>query len=138
MCSRTEISSALGRCRSRNMAPGLEPGKIGETVGNSSFYLNETLLPQRDKGRNQHRHRKCTGTARPSRARTGATTPAHDAFASHRVTNDMAFPGSGGSITVDEVRIFQQLGQRYNWNIVGTQKSCISPAPVLRGCTPVI
>jgi hypothetical protein len=39
-----------GRVHSRNLAPSLEPGKKGETVGNSAFYLNETLLPQRDKG----------------------------------------------------------------------------------------
>ena len=34
----------------------------------------------------------------------------------------MAFPGSGGSITVDEVRIFNGSAQRYNWNIVGKKE----------------
>lgn len=39
-----------GRVYSKNLAPHLKPGYIGDTVGNSAFYLNETLLPQRDKG----------------------------------------------------------------------------------------
>ena len=110
-----------GRVHSRNMAPGLEPGKIGDTAGNSSFYLNETLLPQRDKGEIN------TGTEYWNDKTEPRQSWRYDP-GTRRVRQspgygfDMAFPGSGGSITVDEVRIFNGSAQRYNWNIVGKKE----------------
>lgn len=38
---------------------------------------------------------------------------------------DMSFPGSGGSITVDEVRLFNGTGERYQWKIVGKREMYI-------------
>lgn len=113
-----------GRVHSRNLAPGLEPGKIGETAGNSSFYLNETLLPQRDKGEVN------TGTEFWNDKTEPRQSWRYDP-GTRRVRQspgygfDMAFPGSGGSITVDEVRLFNGSGQRYDWKIVGKREMYI-------------
>lgn len=113
-----------GRVHSRNLAPALQPGKIGDTVGNSSFYLNETLLPQRDKGEIN------TGTEFWNDKTEPRQSWRYDP-GTRRVRQspgygfDMAFPGSGGSITVDEVRLFNGSGQRYDWKIVGKREMFI-------------
>lgn len=110
-----------GRVKSRNLAPHLEPGHVGPQAGQSSFYLNETLKPERDRGeintgmefwnhQTQPRQswRYDPGTRRVRQA------PEYGF--------DMPFPGTGGSITVDEVRIFNGSPQRYNWRIVGKKE----------------
>lgn len=110
-----------GRVKSRNLAPHLKPGQVGAQSGQSSFYLNETLLPERDRGeintgmefwnhKSQPRQswRYDPGTRRVRQA------PEYGF--------DMQFPGTGGSITVDEVRIFNGSPQRYDWRIVGKQE----------------
>ncbi len=113
-----------GRVHSRNLAPPLQPGKIGTTAGQSSFYLNETLLPQRDRGEVN------TGMEFFDHAKEPRQSWRYDP-GTRRVRQspeygyDMQFPGSGGSITVDEVRIFNGSGQRYNWSIVGKQEMYI-------------
>ncbi|MGE8321862.1 MAG: DUF1329 domain-containing protein [Pseudomonas sp.] len=113
-----------GRVHSRNLAPALEPGKVGETVGNSSFYLNETLLPQRDKGEINTGTEFWNDKIEPRQAwrydpgtRRVRQSPGYGF--------DMSFPGSGGSITVDEVRLFNGSGQRYDWKIVGKREMFI-------------
>ena len=113
-----------GRVHSRNMAPGLEPGRIGDTVGNSSFYLNATLLPQRDKGEIN------TGTEYWNDKLEPRQSWRYDP-GTRRVRQspgygfDMSFPGTGGSITVDEVRIFNGSAQRFDWKIVGKREMYI-------------
>jgi hypothetical protein len=113
-----------GRVHSRNLAPSLEPGKKGETVGNSAFYLNETLLPQRDKGEINTGTEFWNDKTEPRQAwrydpgtRRVRQSPGYGF--------DMSFPGSGGSITVDEVRLFNGSGQRYDWKIVGKREMFI-------------
>lgn len=113
-----------GRVHSRNLAPALEPGKVGDTVGNSSFYLNETLLPQRDKGEINTGTEFWNDKTEPRQAwrydpgtRRVRQSPGYGF--------DMSFPGSGGSITVDEVRLFNGSGQRYDWKIVGKREMFI-------------
>lgn len=119
-----------GRVQSRNLAPQLEPGRIGKTEGPSSFYLNETLLPQRDRGEINtgmefFNHR--TDPRQSWRYDPGTRRVRQ----SPEYGFDMQFPGTGGSITVDEVRIFNGSGQRYNWSIVGKQEMYI-PANTYR------
>lgn len=110
-----------GRVYSKNLAPHLKPGYIGDTVGNSAFYLNETLLPQRDKGEVN------TGTEYWNDKTEPRQSWRYDP-GTRRVRQapgygfDMAFPGTGGTITVDEVRLFNGSGQRYDWTIVGKQE----------------
>ncbi len=111
-----------GRVKSRNMGPGHKPGMI-EPVGQraASYYLNETLLPERDRGevntgvefynyKNQPRQswRYDPGTRRVRQS------PGYGF--------DMSFPGTGGSITVDEVRVWNGSPERYDWNIVGKRE----------------
>ncbi|MGO1271313.1 MAG: DUF1329 domain-containing protein, partial [Pseudomonas helleri] len=88
-----------GRVHSRNLAPVLQPGKIGDTTGNSSFYLNETLLPQRDKGEINTGTEFWNDKTEPRQAwrydpgtRRVRQSPGYGF--------DMSFPGSGGSLTV--------------------------------------
>ncbi len=110
-----------GRVYSKNLAPHLKPGYIGDTVGNSAFYLNETLLPQRDKSEIN------TGTEFWNDKTEPRQSWRYDP-GTRRVRQapgygfDMAFPGTGGSITVDEVRLFNGSGERYDWTIVGKQE----------------
>lgn len=110
-----------GRVHSRNLAPPLEPGKIGATEGASSYYRNETLLPQRDRGEIN------TGVEYFDHAKEPRQSWRYDP-GTRRVRQspeygfDMQFPGTGGSLTVDEVRIFNGSGQRYNWEIVDKQE----------------
>lgn len=35
---------------------------------------------------------------------------------------DMVYPGTGGSMTVDEVRIYSNSGHRYDWKIIGKKE----------------
>nr|WP_241492157.1 DUF1329 domain-containing protein [Pseudomonas sp. TTU2014-080ASC] len=110
-----------GRVKSRNLAPHLKPGYVGDTVGNSAYYLNETLLPQRDKGEVN------TGTEFWNDKTDPRQSWRYDP-GTRRVRQspgygfDMAFPGTGGTITVDEVRLFNGSGERYDWTIVGKQE----------------
>lgn len=110
-----------GQVHSRNLAPPLQTGKLGKSEGPSSFYLNETLLPQRDRGEIN------TGVEFFDHAKEPRQSWRYDP-GTRRVRQspeygfDMQFPGTGGSITVDEVRIFNGSGQRYNWSIVGKQE----------------
>lgn len=110
-----------GRVKSRNLAPHLKPGQVGPQSGQSSFYLNETLKPERDRGeintgmefwnhqvQPRQSWRYDPGTRRVRQA------PEYGF--------DMPFPGTGGSITVDEVRIFNGSPQRYDWRIVGKKE----------------
>lgn len=113
-----------GRVKSRNLAPHLEPGKQGNPPAQSSFYLNETLLPERDRGEIN------TGIEFWNHSTDPRQSWRYDP-GTRRVRQspeygfDMSFPGTGGSITVDEVRIFNGSPQRYNWEIVGQQEMYI-------------
>ncbi|MDL2198090.1 DUF1329 domain-containing protein [Halopseudomonas aestusnigri] len=119
-----------GQVRSRNYAPNLKPGVLGKTEGPSAYYLNETLLPQRDRGEIN------TGVEYYNHVTEPRQSWRYDP-GTRRVRQspeygfDMQFPGSGGSITVDEVRIFNGSGQRYNWKIVGKQEMYV-PANAYR------
>ncbi|MNN12517.1 hypothetical protein D3C81_1255110 [compost metagenome] len=106
-----------GRVHSKNLAPHREPGRIGDTSGQSAFYLNETLLPLRDKGEVNTGMEFWNDKTEPRQSwrydpgtRRVRQAPGYGF--------DMAFPGTGGSITVDEVRLFNGSGQRYDWKIV--------------------
>lgn len=111
-----------GRVRSRNLAPGHNPGMI-EPVGTraSSWYLNETLLPQRDRGEvntgvefyNFNTNPRQSWRYDPGTRRV-RQSPGYGF--------DMTFPGTGGSITVDEVRLWNGSPERYDWDIVGQRE----------------
>lgn len=119
-----------GRVHSKNLAPGLEPGRIGKTEGQSSYYLNETLLPQRDRGEINTGMEFFNHTTEPRQSwRYDPGT--RRVRQSPEYGFDMQFPGTGGSITVDEVRIFNGSGQRFNWTIVG-KKEMYVPANAYR------
>ncbi|MCP8689996.1 DUF1329 domain-containing protein [Marinobacterium sedimentorum] len=113
-----------GRVKSRNLAPHLKPGTQAATEGQSSYYLNETLLPERDRGEIN------TGMEFWNHSREPRQSWRYDP-GTRRVRQspeygyDMSFPGTGGSITVDEVRIFNGSPKRYNWEIVGQQEMYI-------------
>ncbi len=113
-----------GRVKSRNLAPHLQTGTSGPTQGNSSFYLNETILPERDRGEIN------TGTEFWNHTNEPRQSWRYDP-GTRRVRQspeygfDMSFPGTGGSITVDEVRIFNGSPKRYDWKIVGQQEMYI-------------
>lgn len=110
-----------GRLKSSNLALHLKPGKEGPTEGPSSYYLNETFLPQRDRGEVN------TGVEYWNHTKEPRQSWRYDP-GTRRVRQspeygfDMQFPGSGGSITVDEVRIFNGSPKRYDWKIVGKQE----------------
>ncbi len=112
-----------GRVKSRNLAPHLEPGKRTRTTGGqaSAYYMNETLLPERDKGEINTGVEFWNHKAQPRQSwrydpgtRRLRQSPGYGF--------DMAFPGTGGSITVDEVRLFNGTPERYEWKIVGKQE----------------
>lgn len=110
-----------GRVRSRNMCAACEPGVRRKTEGQSTYYLNETLLPERDKGEintgfeffNYAQNPRQSWRFDPGTRRV-RQSPGYG--------YDMSFPGTGGSITVDEVRVFNGSPERYNWSIVGKQE----------------
>lgn len=112
-----------GRVHSRNMAPGNEPNKVIYTkdMNISSYFSNFTMLPQRDKGEIN------TGLTNWDYVATPPQSWRYDP-GTRRVRQspgygyDMAFPGTGGSITVDEVRVFNSSGQRYDWKIIGKKE----------------
>jgi len=113
-----------GRVKSRNLAPHLKTGVMGETQGKSSFYLNETVLPERDRGEINTGMEFWNHTTDPRQSwRYDPGT--RRVRQSPEYGFDMSFPGTGGSITVDEVRIFNGSPQRYDWNIVGKQEMYI-------------
>lgn len=125
-----------GRVKSRNMSPPSELGVSHKNENQSSYYLNETLLPARDKGeintgmeffnfKNDPRQswRFDPGTRRVRQS------PGYG--------YDMSFPGTGGSITVDEVRIWNGSPERYDWNIAGKQEIYI-PYNATRVHSPTI
>lgn len=113
-----------GRVKSRNLAPHLKTGVMGETQGKSSFYLNETVLPERDRGEINTGIEFWNHTTDPRQSwRYDPGT--RRVRQSPEYGFDMSFPGTGGSITVDEVRIFNGSPQRYDWNIVGKQEMYI-------------
>ncbi|UJJ31591.1 DUF1329 domain-containing protein [Halopseudomonas maritima] len=123
-----------GQVHSKNLAPHLKPGTIGETVGQSSFYLNETILPQRDRGEINTGMEFFNHVTEPRQSwRYDPGT--RRVRQSPEYGFDMQFPGTGGSITVDEVRIFNGSGQRYNWSIVGKQEMYV-PANAYRIHSP--
>lgn len=112
-----------GRVKSRNLASHLEPGKPQKTADNnpSSYYMNETLLPERDKGEINTGMEWWNFKTKPRQSwrydpgtRRVRQSPGYGF--------DMSFPGSGGSITVDEVRLFNGTGERYEWKIVGKRE----------------
>ncbi|MEK0363874.1 MULTISPECIES: DUF1329 domain-containing protein [unclassified Pseudomonas] len=112
-----------GRVHSRNSAPGNQPNKVIYTkdLAASSYYSNLTLLPLRDKGEVNNGIHTWDYVAKPSQSwrydpgtRRVRQSPGYG--------YDMSFPGTGGSITVDEVRIFNGSGQRYDWKIIGKQE----------------
>ncbi len=125
-----------GQVQSKNLAPPLKPDSSGKTEGPSSYYLNETLLPQRDRGEVNtgieffnHRTEPRQSWRYDPGTRRVRQSPEYGF--------DMQFPGSGGSITVDEVRIFNGSGQRYDWNIIGKQEMYV-PANAYRIHSPYI
>jgi len=110
-----------GQVKSRNLAPHLKPGHVGPQAGQSSFYFNETLKPQRDRGEINTGMEFWNHQAQPRQSwrydpgtRRVRQAPEYGF--------DMPFPGTGGSITVDEVRIFNGSPQRYDWHIVGKKE----------------
>ncbi len=112
-----------GRVKSRNLAPHLEPGKRTSTAEGrqSSYYMNETLLPERDKGEINTGMEFWNHKAAPRQSwrydpgtRRVRQSPGYGF--------DMSFPGTGGSITVDEVRLFNGTPERYDWKIVGKRE----------------
>lgn len=113
-----------GRVKSRNLAPHLKPDTSGPTEGQSSFYLNETILPERDRGEINTGMEFWNHTKQPRQSwRYDPGT--RRVRQSPEYGFDMSFPGTGGSITVDEVRIFNGSPQRYDWKIVGKQEMYI-------------
>lgn len=112
-----------GKVHTTALAPGNEPGKTSHTSNTpqSSYYLNETLLPLRDKGEVN------TGMNAWNYATSPLQSWRYDP-GTRRVRQspgygyDMAYPGSGGAMTVDETRIFSNSGHRYNWSIVGKKE----------------
>lgn len=120
----TDGSINWGRVKSRNLAPHLKPGTNGKTEGQSSYYLNETLLPVRDRGEINTGMEFWNHEAEPRQSwRYDPGT--RRVRQSPEYGYDMSFPGTGGSITVDEVRIFNGSPQRYNWKIVGQKEMYI-------------
>ncbi|GAA0680400.1 DUF1329 domain-containing protein [Marinobacterium maritimum] len=113
-----------GRVKSRNLAPHLKTGTSGPTEGQSSFYLNETILPERDRGEINTGMEFWNHTNEPRQSwRYDPGT--RRVRQSPEYGYDMSFPGTGGSITVDEVRIFNGSPKRYDWKIVGQQEMYI-------------
>jgi len=113
-----------GRVKSRNLAPHLKTGTSGPTEGQSSFYLNETILPERDRGEINTGMEFWNHTTDPRQSwRYDPGT--RRVRQSPEYGFDMSFPGTGGSITVDEVRIFNGSPKRYDWKIVGQQEMYI-------------
>lgn len=110
-----------GRVHSRNMSPVSQQGVEIPSDVVASYYLNETLLPAREKGEIN------TGVEFLNYAKQPRQSWRYDP-GTRRVRQspgygyDMTFPGSGGSITVDEVRIFNGSPDRYNWKIVGKKE----------------
>lgn len=106
-----------GQVKSANLALFLKPGNEGPTTGPSAYYLNQTMLPQRDRGEVN------TGLEYFNHKTEPRQSWRYDP-GTRRVRQspeygfDMLFPGSGGSITVDEVRVFNGTGVRYDWDIV--------------------
>ena len=125
-----------GRVKSRNFGAANEPGARHKTEGQSSYYLNETLLPERDKGEIN------TGMEFFNFAQNPRQSWRFDP-GTRRVRQspgygyDMSFPGTGGSITVDEVRIFNGSPERYNWTIIG-KKEIYIPYNAYRVHSPAI
>ena len=114
-------SRSHGQLKSANLALFLKPGNEGPTTGPSAYFLNQTNLPQRDRGEVNTGLEYFNHKAEPRQSwrydpgtRRVRQAPEYGF--------DMQFPGSGGSITVDEVRIFNGSGVRYNWDIVGKQE----------------
>lgn len=110
-----------GQLKTTLLAPFEKPGNEGPTTGPSSYFLNVTKLPLRDRGEVN------TGIEYFNHTKEPRQSWRYDP-GTRRVRQapeygyDMQYPGSGGSITVDEVRIFNGSGQRYNWDIVGKQE----------------
>lgn len=110
-----------GRVKSRNLGAANEPGVRRKTEGQSSYYLNETLLPERDKGEINTGMEFFNFALNPRQSwrfdpgtRRVRQSPGYG--------YDMSFPGTGGSITVDEVRIFNGSPERYDWTILGKRE----------------
>jgi hypothetical protein len=99
----------------------LKPGNEGPSTGPSAYYLNITNLPQRERGE------VSTGVEYFNNKTSPRQSWMYDP-GTRRVRQspeygfDMLFPGSGGSIIVDEVRVFNGSGVRYNWDIVGKKE----------------
>ena len=114
-------SISWGRVKSRNIGVGSEPGLRKKGEGQSAYYLNETLLPERDRGEintgfeffNFKKDPRQSWRYDPGTRRV-RQSPGYG--------YDMSFPGTGGSITVDEVRVFNGSPQRYTWSIVGKRE----------------
>ena len=110
-----------GQVNSSNLAEHLKPGTHKIAEGPSAYYLNITNLPSRDRGEVNTGLEYFNNKLNPRQSwmydpgtRRVRQSPEYGF--------DMLFPGSGGSITVDEVRVFNGSGKRYNWNIVGKQE----------------
>lgn len=111
-----------GRTKSRNMGPSHKPGMIEPTDDLvASYYLNETLLPERDRGEVNTGVEFYNYKTKPRQSwrydpgtRRVRQSPGYGF--------DMSFPGSGGSITVDEVRVWNGSPERYDWNIIGKRE----------------
>jgi len=110
-----------GQLKSANLALHLKPGNEGPSTGPSAYYLNITNLPQRERGE------VSTGVEYFNNKTSPRQSWMYDP-GTRRVRQspeygfDMLFPGSGGSIIVDEVRVFNGSGVRYNWDIVGKKE----------------
>lgn len=112
-----------GRVFTQALAPGNEPGKVKHTstTEHSSYYMNQTLIPQRDSGE------VLTGGNAWDYSKSPLLSWRYDP-GTRRVRlspgygYDMAYPGTGGSMTVDETRIYSNSGHRYDWKIVGKKE----------------
>ncbi len=114
-------SISWGRVRSRNIGVGSEPGLRRKTGGPSSYYWNETLLPERDRGEINTGMEFFNFKTNPRQSwrydpgtRRVRQSPGYG--------YDMPFPGTGGSVTVDEVRGFNGSPERYEWRIAGKKE----------------
>ena len=113
-----------GRVKSNNFAPTNDLAHRGKTEGVQNYYLNETLLPLRDKGEIN------TGLDFYNYTKDPRQSWRYDP-GTRRVRQspgygyDMSYPGTGGSVTVDEIRLFNGGPDRFEWTIVGKKEMYI-------------
>ncbi len=115
-----------GRIKMLSLSPPSRVVESGEPDDDAAYYLNETLLPTRDKGEIN------TGIQYINYAKKPRQTWRYDP-GTRRVRQspgygfDMSLPGTGGSMTVDEAKGFNGSPERYDWEIVAKNKEIYIP-----------